>query len=67
MPVFRIRMDPSFFADPDPDFKNPDTDSSVFAFHIFNNQSDLEKSSIRIRTKGPGSETLILVHPMSSI
>ena len=22
--VFRIRMDPGFFADPDPDFKNPD-------------------------------------------
>ena len=41
--LFRIRMDPSFFADPDPDFKNPDTDSSVFAFHIFNNLSDSEK------------------------
>ena len=32
-PVFRIRMDPSFFADPDPDFKNLDPDSSVFWFN----------------------------------
>ena len=23
-PVFRIRMDPGFFADPDPGFKSPD-------------------------------------------
>ena len=30
--VFRIRMDPGFFADPDPDFKNPDPDPSVFCF-----------------------------------
>ena len=27
--VFRIRMDPGFFADPDPDFKNPDPDPSI--------------------------------------
>ena len=30
-PVFRIRMDPSFFADQDPDFKNPDPERPVFA------------------------------------
>ena len=30
--VFRIRMDPGFFADPDPDFKNPDP--SVFCFNL---------------------------------
>ena len=30
--VFRIRMDPSFFADPDPDIKNPDPDPSNFCF-----------------------------------
>ena len=24
LPVFRIRMDPGFFADPDPGFKSPD-------------------------------------------
>ena len=34
-PVFRIRMDPGFFADPDPDFKNTDTDPSVFCFKLF--------------------------------
>ena len=27
--VFRIRMDPGFFADPDPDFRNPDPDLSI--------------------------------------
>ena len=27
--VFRIRMDPGFFANPDPDFKNPDPDPSI--------------------------------------
>ena len=33
--VFRIliRMDPIFFADPDPDFKNPDPDTSVYCFN----------------------------------
>ena len=25
----QIRMDPGFFAEPDPDFKNPDPDPSV--------------------------------------
>ena len=30
-PLFRIWMDPGFIADPDPDFKNPDPDPSVFA------------------------------------
>ena len=32
--VFRIRiwMDPGFFADPDPDFKNQDPEPSVFCF-----------------------------------
>ena len=30
LPVFRIRMDLGFFADPDPSFKNPDPDPSVF-------------------------------------
>ena len=28
--VFRIRMDPSFFADPDPDIKNPDPSGFCF-------------------------------------
>ena len=28
LPVFRIRIDPSFLPDPDPEFKNPDP--SVF-------------------------------------
>ena len=29
LPVFRIRMDPSFFAYPDPGFKSPDPDPSM--------------------------------------
>ena len=33
-PVFRIWMDSGFFADPDPDFKNPI--SLFFAFNILN-------------------------------
>ena len=31
----RIRMDPGFFADLDPNFKNPDPDPSVFCFSYF--------------------------------
>ena len=30
--VFRIRMDPGFFADPDPGFKSPDPDPSIKKF-----------------------------------
>ena len=28
--VFRIQMDPVFFADPDPGFKSPDLDPSMY-------------------------------------
>ena len=28
-PVIRVQTDPSLFADPDPDFKNPDPDPSL--------------------------------------
>ena len=31
IPVFRIRMDPVLFADPDPDLKNPDPNKFIFA------------------------------------
>ena len=29
-----VRLDPGFFADPDPDFKNLDPDPSVFCFNL---------------------------------
>ena len=60
-----------FFMYPDPDFPNPDFPNPDFPnpIQIFlpNRIRTREKSPIWIRTKGPGSETLLQSKPVSQM